>query len=91
MGSNARLIVQVHITQSRILGIHYYARGYQIGPKKTEAIINLERAKDKKYAMQFLGMVQFYRSLWPKRSEILEPLTELTKGGPTNISPPNGL
>ena len=28
-------------------------------------------------------MVQYYRDLWTKHSEILAPLTELTKGGPT--------
>ena len=32
---------------------------------------------------QFLGMVQNYRDLCPKRSEILAPLTQLTKIGPT--------
>ena len=31
-------------------------------------------------------MVQYYRDLWPKRSDILAPLTELTKGGPTDKS-----
>ena len=28
-------------------------------------------------------MVQYYRDLWPKSSEILAPLMELTKCGPT--------
>ena len=32
-------------------------------------------------------MVQYYRDLWPKRSEILALLTESTKGRPTK----NGL
>ena len=36
---------------------------------------------------KFLGMVQYYRDLWPKRSEILALLTESTKGRPTK----NGL
>ena len=27
-----------------------------------------------------MGMVQYYRDLWPRRSEICAPLTELTKG-----------
>ena len=40
---------------------------------------------------QFLGILKYYRELWPKRSEILAPLTELTKSGPTNIPPSNGI
>ena len=32
-------------------------------------------------------MVQYYRDLWSKRSEILAPLTQLTKGEPTKNGP----
>ena len=32
-------------------------------------------------------MVQYYCELWPKCSDILAPLTELTKGGPTKNGP----
>ena len=67
--------MQVFSTQSRILGINYYARGYQTGHTSFEEVINIERPKDKKQVSQFLGMVQYYRDLWPKRSEILAPLT----------------
>ena len=70
-------------TQSRIIGTYYYTRGYKTGPQKTEAVINLERPKDKKQGRKFLGMVQYYSNLWQKRSEILAPLTELTKVVPT--------
>ena len=36
---------------------------------------------------QFLGTVQYHRDLWTKRSEILVPLKELTKYGPTINGP----
>ena len=45
-------------------------------PPKIEAVINIERLKDKKQVRQFLGMVQYYRDLCTKRSEILVLLTE---------------
>ena len=36
---------------------------------------------------QILGVVQYYRDLRPKRSDIFAPLTELTKCGPTKNCP----
>ena len=36
---------------------------------------------------QFLGMVQYYCDLWPKRSEILALLTESNEFGPTKQFP----
>ena len=68
--------MQYHSTQSIILGVHNYAGGYRPPPPKIEAVINIERPKDKKQVRQFLGMVQYYRDLWTKRSEILVLLTE---------------
>ena len=71
-----------------MLGINYYAKGYQTVPKKTpKEIINLELPKDKKQVSQFLGMVKYYRDLCPNRSDILAPLTELNKGVPTKNVP----
>ena len=37
-------------------------------PKQIEAIINLERPKNKTQVGKFLGMIQYYRSLWPNLS-----------------------
>ena len=45
-------------------------------PPQIKAVINIELPKDKKQVRQFLGMVQYYRDLWTKRSEILVLLTE---------------
>ena len=40
-----------------------------------------------KKVRKFLGMVQYYHDLWPKCSEMLAPLMELTKGGPKKYFP----
>ena len=57
------------------LGYIITREGIKPDPRKTESVINIERPKDKKQVRRFLGMVQYYRDLWPKRSEILAPLT----------------
>ena len=54
--------------------------GVKPQPKKVQAILDMQRPTTVKEVRQFLGMVQFYRDVWPKRSEILLPITELTKG-----------
>ena len=46
--------------------------------KKVEAILNMDEPKTRKELRRFLGMVNFYRDMWPNRSETLAPLTALT-------------
>ena len=47
-------------------------------PKKVEAIQDLAVPKTRKQLRQFIGMINFYRDMWQKRSELLAPLTALT-------------
>ena len=46
--------------------------------KKNQAILSLGIPKNIRGVRRVLGIVQYYRDLWPKRSEILAPLTEHT-------------
>ena len=46
--------------------------------KKVEAINNLATPKNRRELRKFIGLVNYYRDMWPKRSEILGPLTGLT-------------
>ena len=46
-------------------------------PKKIEAVTRLQRPKTVKQLKSFLGMVNFYRDTWAKRSHILAPLYDL--------------
>ena len=47
-------------------------------PKKVEAIQALAVPKTCKQLRQFIGVIDFYRDMWQKRSELLAPLTALT-------------
>ena len=60
------------------LGYHVTRDGVMPIPKKVEAIQALAVPKTRKKMRQFIGMINFYRDMWQKRSELLAPLTALT-------------
>ena len=45
--------------------------------KKVQAILALNPPINVKELRHFLGMVQYYRDMWAKRSEMLAPLSDL--------------
>ena len=57
-----------HVTRDRVIPI----------PKKVEAIQALTVPKTRKQLLQFISMINFYRDMWQKRSELLALLTALT-------------
>src|SRR5210317_352670 len=59
------------------LGYWITRQGIQPLPKKVQAIKNLATPTTTKQVRHVVGMVNYYRDMWPKRSEILAPLTEL--------------
>ena len=60
------------------LGYHVTRDGVMSIPKKVEAIQCLAVPKTCKQLRQFIGMMNFYRDMWQKRSELFAPLTVLT-------------
>ena len=54
----------------------YSYRG-QTSDKENDAIISLQAPTTVKSLRTFLGMVQYYRDVWLKWSEMLTPLTDL--------------
>ena len=60
------------------LGYHVTRGGVMPIPKKVEAIQALAVPKTRRKLCQFIGMINFYRDMWQKRSELLVPLTDLT-------------
>ena len=64
--------------KSDYLGYHVTRDGVMPMPKKVEAIRALAVPNTCKQLRQFIGMINFYRVMWQKRSELLNPLTALT-------------
>ncbi|GBO45566.1 Retrovirus-related Pol polyprotein from transposon 297 [Araneus ventricosus] len=56
-------------------------------PEKVEVLKNLSRPSTKKELRSFLGLASYYRDYIPNFSEIVLPLTDLTKRKVSNILP----
>ena len=60
------------------LGYWITREGIMPTPQKVKAISNIAVPKTKKQLRSFIGMINYYRDMWIRRSEILTPLTQLT-------------
>jgi len=65
-------------TELEYLGYWITRDGVQPIPKKVQAIMNIKSPTTRKELRRFIGMVNYYRDMWIRRSEILAPLTALT-------------
>jgi hypothetical protein len=59
------------------LGYEITRDGIQPQPNKVEAILKRIPPKTKRQLIHFLGMINYYRDVWQKRSHMLAPLTGL--------------
>ena len=59
------------------LGYWLTRNGIQPQPKKVEVILRLSPPKDKRQLRHFLGMINYYRDMWRRRSHYSAPLTGL--------------
>jgi hypothetical protein len=59
------------------LGYEITRDGIQPQPNKVEAILKLSPPKTKRQLRHFLGIINYYRYMWQKRSHMLAPLTGL--------------
>jgi hypothetical protein len=63
--------------ETEYLGYVLSKDGIKPQQKKVQAILALTPPQNIKQLRRFLGMVQYYRDIWARRSEILAPLTNL--------------
>eukprot|EP00804_Cyclotella_cryptica_P029062 CCRYP_005240-RA/>CCRYP_005240-RA protein AED:0.41 eAED:0.47 QI:0/0/0/1/0/0/3/0/297 len=84
------------VNARKILGYVLSRDGIKPQPKKVQAILALTPPQNVKQLRRFLGMVQYYRDIWARHSEILAPLinlvgecgyTKVTKANKTKKKP----
>ena len=63
--------------ETEYLGYILTRDGIKPQHKKVHEVLALLPPKNVKELRCFLGMVQYYRDLWARRSELLAPLTDL--------------
>jgi hypothetical protein len=63
--------------ETEYLGYILTRDGIKPQQKKVQAILTITPPKQVKDLRSFLGMIQYYRDLWARRSEMLAPLTSL--------------
>ena len=54
--------------------------GIKPDPKKLQGVMDTGRPSTTTEARALIGMVQYYRNMWPRRSHVLAPLTEAASG-----------
>ena len=67
--------------QVEYLGFLLNRDGVEPQPMKIQGILDMDTPETQRHVREFIAMVNFYKNMWPKRSAILIPLTNLTGKG----------
>ena len=67
--------------QVEYLGFLLNRDGVEPQPIKIQGILDMDTPETQRHVREFIGMMIFYKNMWPKRSAILTPLTNLTGKG----------
>ncbi len=65
------------VTSTDYLGFLLTPQGLKPMPSKIEAISRVARPTSTKHVRSFVGLINYYKDMWPRRAHILAPLTNL--------------
>ena len=73
-------VTKSHFCTDELEYLGYIINHKRIQPsmKKVEGMLNIAIPKTRKELRWFIGMINYYRDMWPKRSLLLAPLSSLT-------------
>ena len=67
------------VQETDFLGYWITREGSKPWIKRVEPILHMEKPKTLKELRRFIGMTNFYRSMYKERAKVLAPLTDMTK------------
>lgn len=68
------------VEEGDFLGHWLTKEGIKPWEKKVQAVLSLQRPSNASQVRTFIGLINWYRDFWPRRSHLLSPFTQLLRG-----------
>ena len=62
---------------NRLSGVSFNSSSFKHLPRKVSAITSIARPSSTEQVCSFVGLVNYYKDMWPKRAHFLTPLTDI--------------